>query len=114
MEKYLLSQSELGILFECLKPTTKYNLPSLLPLGEDVDAKKIEAAINEFSKVHQGIFTIIKKDDEGNFYKECHVEDIKVPLKELKKINEKGLVKEFDLFNHHLYRFELLKVNKEY
>ena len=28
MKKYYLSQSELGILLECLNPTTKYNLPS--------------------------------------------------------------------------------------
>ena len=114
MEKYHLSQSELGILFECLEPTTKYNLPSLMPLGDKVDAKKLENAINDFAKIHIGIFTIVKKDDEGGFYKEFHPEEIKLPVKELKKIDEKSLVKPFELFGSHLYRFELLKVEKEY
>ena len=46
MEKYYLSQSELGILLECLNPTTKYNLPSLMELGENVDVKKLKEALN--------------------------------------------------------------------
>ena len=114
MEKYYLSQSEQGILFECLNPTTKYNLPSLLPLGQNVDANKLKKCINEFANIHPGIFAIIKKDDEGGFYKEFQKEDIVVPLIELKEINEKDLVRPFDLFDSHLYRFEILKVLKDY
>ena len=114
MEKYYLSQSELGILFECLNPTTKYNLPSLMPLGEKVDVEKLRKCINEFANKHPGIFTVVKKDDEGGFYKECQKENIEVPLVELKEINEKALVREFNLFDSHLYRFEILKVQKEY
>lgn len=41
MEKYYLSQLEQGILFECLEPTTKYNLPSLMPLGEKLDVENL-------------------------------------------------------------------------
>ena len=114
MEKYYLSQSEQGILFECLNPTTKYNLPSLMPLGEKVDVEKLRKAIKEFANIHPGIFTIIKKDDEGHFYKECQKEEIDIPLVELNEINEKELVKEFNLFDSHLYRFEILKVKKDY
>ena len=62
MEKYYLSQSEQGILFECLEPTTKYNLPSLMPLGDKVDVEKLKKAIKDFCEVHPGIFTIIKKE----------------------------------------------------
>lgn len=47
------------------EPTTKYNLPSLMPLGEKVDVERLRKAINSFAEVHSGIFTIIKKDDEG-------------------------------------------------
>ena len=61
MEKYYLSQSEQGILFECLNPTTKYNLPSLMPLGEKADAEKLRKAIKAFADIHPGIFTIIRK-----------------------------------------------------
>ena len=114
MEKYYLSQSELGILLECLNPTTKYNLPSLLPLGENIDVNKIRKCINEFANKHPGIFTIIRKDEEGGFYKEFLKEEIEVPLIELDKIDKKALVKEFNVFDSHLYRFELLKVKKEY
>ena len=114
MEKYYLSQSEQGILFECLNPTTKYNLPSLMPLGEKVDVEKLRKAIKEFANIHPGIFTIIKKDDEGHFYKECQKEEIDIPLVELNEIKEKELVKEFNLFDSHLYRFEILKVKKDY
>ena len=114
MEKYYLSQSELGILFECLNPTTKYNLPSLMPLGEQVDVDRLRKAINEFANKHPGIFTVVRKDDEGAFYKEYRKETIEVPLIELKEINEKALVRPFVLFDSHLYRFEILKVQKEY
>ena len=114
MEKYYLSQSELGILLECLNPTTKYNLPSLLPLGENIDVNKLRKAINKFFEKHPGIFTIVRKDDEGNFYKECLKEEIEVPLIEVDKIDKKALVREFNIFDSHLYRFELLKVKKEY
>ena len=114
MEKYYLSQSELGILLECLNPTTKYNLPSLLPLGENIDVDIIRKCINEFANKHPGIFTIVRKDDEGNFYKECLKEEIEVPLIEVDKIDKKALVREFNIFDSRLYRFELLKVKKEY
>ena len=96
MEKYYLSQSELGILLECLNPTTKYNLPSLLPLGENIDANKLRKAINKFFEKHLGLFTVIRKDEEGNFYKECLKEEIEVPLVEVDKIDKKVLVKEFN------------------
>ena len=62
MEKYFLSQSELGILLECLNSTTKYNLPSLMPLGEKVDVEKLRKCINAFANKHPGIFAVIKKD----------------------------------------------------
>lgn len=114
MEKYYLSQSELGILLECLNPTTKYNLPSLMELGENVDVKKLKEAINKFAHVHPGIFTILRKDDEGGFYKEFLEEEIDVPLIELEKIDKKSLVRKFDLFGSHLYRFEILKVKNIY
>ena len=114
MEKYYLSQSEQGILFECLNPTTKYNLPSLMPLGEKVDVEKLRAAIKAFADVHPGIFAIIRKDDEGGFYKEFKKDEIEIPVIELKEIDEKALVRPFDLFDSHLYRFEILKVQKEY
>ena len=114
MDKYYLSQSELGILFECLNPTTKYNLPSLIPLGEEVDVDRLKVAIKGFGDVHPGLFTILKKDDEGHFYKQYQKEEIEIPLIELKKIDEKALVRPFKLFDSHLYRFEILKVNKEY
>ena len=114
MEKYYLSQSELGILLECLNPTTKYNLPSLMELGENVDVKKLKEAINKFAHVHPGIFTILRKDDEGGFYKEFLEEEIDVPLIELEKIDKKSLVREFELFGSHLYRFEILKVKNIY
>ena len=114
MEKYYLSQSEQGILFECLNPTTKYNLPSLLPLGENVDAEKLRKCIREFFDKHLGLFTIIRKDEEGGFYKECQKEEIEIPLIELKQIDKKALVREFQLFDSHLYRFEILKVKNEF
>lgn len=114
MEKYYLSQSEQGILFECLEPTTKYNLPSLMALGEKLDEKKLIKAIKDFGEVHPGLFTTIKKDDEGHFYKELKKVDIKVPVKEVAKIDEKSLVKPFNLFSDSLFRFEILKVKKEY
>ena len=114
MEKYYLSQSEQGILFECLNPTTKYNLPSLMHLGPNVDPAVLKKCINEFAENHPGIFAIIKKDDEGQFYKEFLKENIDVPVIELKKINEKDLVRNFEIFDSHLYRFEILKVVKEF
>ena len=114
MDKYYLSQSEQGILFECLNPTTKYNLPSLMPLGENLDIERLRNAINAFGDIHLGIFSVIKKDDEGHFYKELQKEKIDIPLVELKAIDEKALVRPFELFESHLYRFEILKVQKEY
>ena len=114
MEKYYLSQSEQGILFECLEPTTKYNLPSLMDLGENLDVKKLQAAIKQFGESHPGLFMVVRKDDEGHFYKEFEKAEIEVPVIELDKIDEKKLVRPFDLFDHHLYRFEILKVKKEY
>ena len=75
-KKYYLSQSEQGILVECLNPTTKYNLPSLMRLGKDVDPKKLEKCINEFASKHQSIFTIIKKNEDGEIYKIVEPEKI--------------------------------------
>ena len=114
MEKYYLSQSEQGILFECLNPTTKYNLPSLLPLGENLDVEKLRKCIRQFFDKHPGLFMIIRKDEEGGFYKEYQKEEIEIPFKEVKEIDKKALVKEFQLFDSHLYRFEILKVQKEF
>ena len=85
-----------------------------MPLGEEVDVERLRKCINTFADKHPGIFMIVRKDDEGGFYKECTKEEIKLPLIELKEINEKALVREFALFGSHLYRFEVLKVQKEY
>ena len=114
MEKYYLSQSEQGILFECLNPTTKYNLPSLLPLGENVDVEKLRKCIRDFFSQHPGLFMVVHKDVEGGFYKEYQKEEIEIPCIELKQIDKKALVREFQLFDSHLYRFEILKVQKDY
>ncbi len=114
MEKYYLSQSEQGILFECLQPTTKYNLPSIMPLGDKVDVAKLKKAIKDFCEIHPGIFAVIKKDDEGHFYKEYHKISVEIPTKVVDQINEKDLVKPFDIFDSNLFRFEILKDKKEY
>ena len=114
MEKYYLNQSEQGILVECLNPTTKYNLPSLLPLGKDVDTNKLISCINKFGEVHPSLFTILRKDEDGQVYKEIVKEEIKVQVNKLDKINNKELVREFQLFDSHLYRFEILLVKDEY
>ena len=115
MEKYRLSQSEQGILFECLEPTTKYNLPSLLPLGDNLDVEKLKEAINKFASLHPGMFMVIHKDDEGGFFKELVKEEkIDISFREVSEINKSELIKPFDIFGSHLYRFEILKVKKEY
>jgi len=114
MEKHYLSQSELGILFECLNPTTKYNLPSLMELGEDVDVARLQKAIRSFAKAHPGMFAVIRKDEEGGFFKAFEPIEIEIPVKELKAIDEKALVRPFEMFDHHLFRFEILKVQKNH
>ena len=47
-----------------------------MPLGEKVDVEKLRKCINEFANIHSGIFAVIKKDDEGGFYKELQKEEI--------------------------------------
>ena len=47
MELYPLLQSQLGVFYDCMKypKVMQYNIPCIVPLTDDIDLDRVEAAL---------------------------------------------------------------------
>ena len=112
MKKWPLSKAEESMYVSSLNGGDAYNLANLIHLGKDVDAAKVNEALNAVFKAHPYLFTVIKTDDEGNLYKTLEEEEIKLSLEEVKEVEIDS--KPYELQDKHLYRFGLFKTAEEY
>ena len=112
METYPLTQTQLGIYFDCLKypGSTIYNIPCLYRLGAEVDMERLGCALGKVVKAHPYLSVSFKKADNGDIVAvKNEAVSVSIPIQnEDPKIEE--LVHPFDLLSSEpLYRFYLFE-----
>ena len=110
MDKVLASKIQLGIYIEEVQneKSTKYNLPFLVKLNNDIDVDKLLAAVKTVIEKRKILSSRLSFDEKDNNL--CLTYDGKnVEPKIIKtiKIEEEKLVRKFDLLNDYLSRFEI-------
>ncbi len=107
---YPLTQTQSGILVECLSApgTTKYNIPVLLKLGDEVELPKLEKALRIAIDAHPFVKTRLFAAEDGSVRASRRDEDdpivsrIDAPLPD-----ENDLIRPFELMGGPLYRAEI-------
>lgn len=108
LEDYPITQTQMGIYIECsANPNgVTYNIPLLLKLGDQVDTKKLVAAIKETIQAHPYVKTTLTSDQTGSIRAKRNDEaEPLVSLVSCEKLpaNEE-LVRPFALLHEPLYR----------
>jgi amino acid adenylation domain-containing protein len=118
MKTYPLSQSQLGVLIECMQHigSTQYNVPFVTRLSTKVDPERLQSAIRSVLKTDCAFYTkIIEKNGEYRQYADTQMDiDIPIICKDEKKIKEsiQQFIKPFDLMHDSLTRFMLIKTTE--
>ena len=68
MEIYTLTQTQLGIYFDCLKypDSTIYNIPCLYRLSAQVDMERLAKALKKVVEAHPYLSVFFEKADNGD------------------------------------------------
>ena len=103
------TQEELGIFLSCLEPTLAYNLPLLIPLGKEGDAKKAEAALRKVLSNHPYLDTVFSLGEGGALQKKIVPLDKEFELPVIKGLKKDELVQPFATLDEHLYRFSFIE-----
>lgn len=112
MSKFFpVTKEEEGIYVSSLNSQDAYNLGNIVPLGDKYDLFKVELALNKVLKAHPYLFSILSRDANGNLVKHIKIEEVKLALERVEKIDIELVP--FELLGKHLYRFKLFKVKGE-
>ena len=67
MKLYPLLQSQLGVFYDCMKypQVMQYNIPCIVPLTDDIDLDRVEAALQTIFTVRKELKTRFLIDDNG-------------------------------------------------
>ncbi|MBR5170279.1 MAG: amino acid adenylation domain-containing protein [Muribaculaceae bacterium] len=67
MELYPLLQSQLGVFYDCMKfpQVMQYNIPCIVPLTDDIDLDRVEAALQTIFSARKELKTRFLIDDNG-------------------------------------------------
>ena len=109
---YPLTQTQSGILVECLSSpgTTKYNIPLLLKLGDEVDLSRLEKAIRAAIDAHPFVKTRLFAAEDGSVRCSRRDEDDPIVSRfDTSLPDEKELVRPFTLMGGALYRAEIYR-----
>lgn len=114
---YPLTQSQLGVYFDCVKNPHKlmYNIPKCLHLTGDIDPDKLKDAVIETVEKHPYIKTMLVLKDGIVCQERC--DDLKIDVKVYEGLVDekikKDFVRPFKLLNHQLFRFAIYKNEDE-
>ena len=108
MEKYPLTQTQLGIYFDWLKfpDSTIYNIPCLYRLGAQVDMEKLKSALKKVVEAHPYLSVSFEKAENGDIVAvKNRTASVIIPIKNEEPQMEE-LVRPFDLLSKEpLYRY---------
>ena len=109
-ETYPLTQTQLGIYFDCLKfpGSTIYNIPCLYRLGTEVDLERLGNALEKVVKAHPYLSVSFEKADDGDIVAvKNKPAAVTFPVQNVKPVIDE-LVRPFDLLSAEpLFRFSL-------
>ncbi|WP_294213093.1 amino acid adenylation domain-containing protein [Pseudobutyrivibrio sp.] len=110
MERYPLTQTQLGIYFDWLKfpDSTIYNIPCLYELDTEVDMQRLADALCKVVEAHPCLSVTFEKGENGDIFAVKNIPAVSsYPVKNYEpKLEE--LVRPFDLLSREpLYRFDL-------
>ncbi len=114
MEKVLASKIQLGIYIEEVKneKSTKYNLPFIVKLNQNIDINKFLSAIKTVIAKRKILSAKLLFDDkDSNLYLTYDGKAIEPKIIKTNNIDEEKLVRKFDLLNDSLARFEIYETN---
>ena len=107
MKRVQATQEVLGIYLSCLQPTTAYNLPTLIPVGNR-DEEAVKRALQVIVDAHPHLHATFEMQD-GVLY-ECEGEgEIVYDSLETKSLDKQALIQPFTLLGAPLYRFRFIK-----
>ncbi len=108
-DSYPLTATQEGVFIECISSpgTTKYNIPCLFKLSDNIDPAKLEDAVRKTLEAHPYAMTKLFADDGGNIRarRSAYVPEVKRisgPLPE-----KAVLIRPFDILGGSLYRTEI-------
>ena len=114
MEKVLASKIQLGIYIEEIQneKSTKYNLPFLVKLNNDIDLDKFILAIKKVIENRKLLSSKLKFDDtDNNLYLFYDGKNVEPKVIRTSIIDDNKIVRKFDLLNDNLSRFEIYITN---
>jgi amino acid adenylation domain-containing protein len=108
------AQKRLYILQQMENESTVYNLPQFIPLDEEVDHSRLEAAFRQLIARHQSLrtsFIMVKDEPVQRVHEEVDfkIEYYKIAAKDAKGREIKNFVRPFDLSEAPLLRVGLMK-----
>lgn len=118
-EKYLLTQTQLGIYVECMmdREALFYNLPCMFPLAKDTDAQALTDAVRNVIDAHSAVKCSIRADGQGDVYMVPH-EDLEYEIEKCSGTEEQfktyfeGFARPFDLENGPLFRLAVFQTDE--
>ena len=114
MEKALASKIQLGIYIEEVQSekSTKYNLPFLVKLSDDIDVDKLSKALKTVIENRKILSSRLSFDDQdNNLYLTYDGKNVEPKIIRINAIDEEKIVRKFDLLNDSLSRFEIYETD---
>ena len=114
-----LSYAQTGVYFECLKnpETTLYNIPTKIGFPKDTDSAALIDAIKALVKAHPQMTVHFGNGEEGIVQTVDLEQAVEIPVKQMREDElaqyKHDFVKPFDLGSDPLYRFEIVKTEKQ-
>ena len=118
MNRYPLSQTQLGIYITCLNSSDEgnYNLDMLYRLDEGVDLARLSSALDAVIAAHPYVKSRIVSDAAGNpVFEERGDEPFSTPVIDVASIDEARprFGEDYDLLHDRLFRIEIYRTAKE-
>ena len=111
---YPLMDNQLGIFVECGpgQQTTRYNMPALLLISDEIDTKRLQKAVQAAINAHPYLKSRLKTDERGEvFLQRADDAEAFVQILSLPSLPD-DLIHPFDLLSDALYRAQIYETKK--
>ena len=116
MKKVLTSKIQLGIYIEEVQneKSTKYNLPFLVKLNNDIDVDKLISALKMVIEKRKILSSRLSFDErDSNLYLTYDGNNVEPKVIKVNKVDEEKIVRKFDLLKGNLSRFEIYETDND-